>query len=356
MDIFTPKVPEKKYHPHFKNALLSHCAPQRSVLNQWADGFVDRDHKFITQFQTSFNSCFWELYLHACIKSFGFNIDWNHDCPDFILNKNNYALVIEATTANASQGKPNEWECQYAPEELKNINFPSLNKEAIIRLANAICTKSKTYCERYSTLPHVKGKPFIIAVAPFDQPYFNMQLDRAITALLFDHYVDEEEFKNNASQYPNGPPVINLGSVEKDNGSEIVLGLFNDNTFKHVSAIMHSCSATWGKLDALCPYQKGTSIIFQTLTATEPYGEPAYSAKKKEEYSESLVDGLHIFHNPFAEYPLDPDVFRKQGVVQHYLDNATNTWIHENMNNRLIWRMCYRLVADAVKRSSANEL
>lgn len=31
-------------------------------------GFEDRDGKFVKEFQTTFNSSFWELYLFACLR------------------------------------------------------------------------------------------------------------------------------------------------------------------------------------------------------------------------------------------------------------------------------------------------
>src|SRR5205814_9575323 len=55
MDLFTPVVPEGELHPNFR-ALIGNFSPgDRAVLAEWADGFVDRDGKFVTEFQTTFN-------------------------------------------------------------------------------------------------------------------------------------------------------------------------------------------------------------------------------------------------------------------------------------------------------------
>jgi hypothetical protein len=40
------------------------------VLTDWARGFIDRDGKFVKEFQTTFNSCFWELYVYAVLKRY----------------------------------------------------------------------------------------------------------------------------------------------------------------------------------------------------------------------------------------------------------------------------------------------
>jgi hypothetical protein len=32
----------------------------------------------------------------------------------------------------------------------------------------------------YQSLPHVTGKPFVLALTPFDQPFFYLEVQRAI--------------------------------------------------------------------------------------------------------------------------------------------------------------------------------
>ncbi|MDD1466565.1 hypothetical protein MEO43_14965, partial [Dolichospermum sp. ST_sed5] len=64
MNIFTPVVPDAEQHQHFRLIAQSGLyEPEIEVLKNWADRFVDRDGKFIKEFQTTFNSSFWELYL-----------------------------------------------------------------------------------------------------------------------------------------------------------------------------------------------------------------------------------------------------------------------------------------------------
>src|SRR5690606_32902226 len=127
----------------------------------------------------------------------------------------------------------------FSKEELEKLRrFRELNTEAIIRLSNAIFNKVKLYENKYKLLRHVKGKPFVIAVAPFEQPHFNHQYDRPIKALLYDYYVDEDVYLDNPEQYPAGPPGVSLGYVVKDNGAEIDLGLFNSPALSEVSAVV----------------------------------------------------------------------------------------------------------------------
>lgn len=186
MNLFDQIVDDSKLHQNFVSVLLPHRKAERDLLLSWADGFKDRDGKIIKEFQTTFNSSFWEIYLYALFKKYCFEIDWSNSSPDFSLKFGENEFVVEATTANAAQGKPNEWDKTLNPDELKGLTFFELNKEAIIRLSNSIYAKYKKYQNSYSKLPHVRNRPFIIAVAPFEQPYFNLQYDRPIRALLYD--------------------------------------------------------------------------------------------------------------------------------------------------------------------------
>jgi len=339
MDIFDIQVKEDKLHKNFTSILSAPRQTERDLFQKWANGFIDRDGKLVKELQTTFNSTFWEIYLHAAFKEYGFSVDWSNSSPDFTINAKGTDIIVEAVTASAAQGKPNEWDKTFGKEELETLTrFKKLNIEAMIRLSNAICKKSQKYEKHYKKLEHVAGKPFVLAVAPFEQPYFNLQYDRAIKALLYDHYVDEDVFLDNPEKYPNGPPSVNLGYIEKDNGSEIDLGLFNSPKMSEVSAVMFSCVATWGKVSAMAINEDGGGIVRATW-ATPPNGKPEARFFKPQECSETILDGLQIFHNPYATYPVAPEVFRSEGVVQFYLDESTGEWVHESSSNHLQSRL-----------------
>mgnify|MGYP001031683665 CR=1 FL=1 len=339
MDLFTPLIDDERQHKNFTSVLIPQRKAERELFEIWAEGFVDRDGKIVKEFQTTFNSTFWEIYLFSVFKEYNFEIDWSHPAPDFLLSNGGIEIVVEAVTANAAQGKPNEWDRTFSSEEIKNLTrFKDLNKEAIIRLSNSIFSKSKLYDERYSDLEHVRGKPFVIAVAPFEQPHFNHQYDRPIKALLYDYYVDEDAYLDNPGKYPNGPPGVSLGHVEKDNGAEIDLGLFNDPVMSEVSAIIFSCVATWGKLSAMSS-NPATDTTVISLWSTPPKGVPEKRINPAEAHDETILDGLQIFHNPHAKHPLPPDFFKATRVVQLYFDMATNSWINEEALNCLQYRM-----------------
>ncbi len=338
MDFFAPLVEKEKWNKNFLSVLLPFRKSERELFNQWAEGFVDRDGKLVIEFQTTFNSSFWEIYLFSCFKEYGFKVDWSHQSPDFILTEIGGGLIVEAATTNSAQGKPNEWDRNFSQEELEVLQcFRDINTEAIIRLSNTILTKVKKYHDTYKKLDHVKNKPFILAVAPFEQPHFNIQYDRPIRALLYDYYVDEDAFLENPEGHPDGPLSINLGFVEKDNGAEIPLGIFNDSQLSEISAVIFSCTATWGKLSAMSR-NPATSTVVRSIWATAPDGVPEKRCCSPAEHEEGILDGLHIYHNPYATYPLSPNIFRAPRVVQHYFDHQTLQWIHEGQTDALLYR------------------
>jgi hypothetical protein len=63
MDLFTPVVGEQEQHPNFRSVSQQGNKFNYDVVNDWATGFKDRDGKFVKEFQITFDSSFWELYL-----------------------------------------------------------------------------------------------------------------------------------------------------------------------------------------------------------------------------------------------------------------------------------------------------
>ncbi|NVZ66835.1 hypothetical protein HX867_32460 [Pseudomonas gingeri] len=341
LDFFNILFHEDRLHKNFKNVMVDFRSAERDLFNQWADGFEDRDGKLVKEFQTTFNSTFWEVYLYACFKEYGFTQDWSRASPDFCLSFEGVEFVLEATTGNAANGKPNEWDVVFSVEEMQRVQrFNNLNKEAIIRLSNAVVGKARKYNDSYKKLDHVVGKPFVLAVAPFEQPYFNLQYDRPIRALLYDYYVDEDAALDNPHLYPNGPPVVNLGVVEKDNGSEVPLGIFADSEMSEISAVVFSCVGTWGKLSSMSNNSSTDAEVFSTW-ATPPDGVTEKRVGRPVECGERVLDGLQVYHNPYAKNPLPPHVFRGGRVVQHYLDINSGEWVYEGLADALLWRQVY---------------
>jgi len=118
MDLFLPIVEKKKLHHNFLSTLAPTAASVRAVLTEWAKGFDDRDGKFVREFQTTYNSSFWELYLFAVLKQLRIEVDFSFDAPDFV--SANHQIAIEAVIASHAHDDAPEWEKTLAVLENKD--------------------------------------------------------------------------------------------------------------------------------------------------------------------------------------------------------------------------------------------
>lgn len=51
MQLFQDVAAVEKQHPIYKLIRQPQYGPERAVLERWADGFIDRDQKFVREFQ-----------------------------------------------------------------------------------------------------------------------------------------------------------------------------------------------------------------------------------------------------------------------------------------------------------------
>ncbi len=276
MDLFTPCVPADRLHPNFKHVAFEAAAEDRAVLNAWADGFVDRDGKFVVEFQTTFNSSFWELYLFAVLKELRQNVDMSVSAPDFSVIGPPWDFGLEATIA------------------------------------------SHEYREEYARLDHVRRRPFVLAVAPFEQPLGRVQNTQAIMQTLYGATATPYEVVSGEGEDEwvlTGGEFIPIPFVTKATGAEIPLGLFRNRRMQGVSAVVFSSTATWGKVRALSG-DPNPDVYFEFLRANSHGPQPTHGIMSKAKYEETLLDGLCVFHNPDATYPLAWKVFQAPRVTQ----------------------------------------
>lgn len=331
MELFNP-LKKDKLHPHFLKLIQKPDIYAQEVLLEWADGFVDRDNKFILEFQTTFNSSFWELYIFACLKELKLTVDFSYSSPDFVVTTPNKFFCLEATTANNAKDSPPEWDDEVKLQTIldKNVelDLKLVAQVATIRLANALVSKYEKYQKSYVNLAHVKGLPFVVAIAPFEQPFFYYQSIQAITRVLYACDMTDEGFKS-------------LDFIEKQNGSKIPLGYFANERMKDISAVVFTNTATFGKVRALS--KDPNFILFQVFRYNDKGIPPIPEIYEKRNYHETLLDGLHIFHNPYADAPLDYEVFNSSEVVQHIFDADQQILMDNAKEGALIMRQLLRL-------------
>lgn len=287
IDLFTPVVDEKQLHPNFINTLGPRAFEVRKVLEEWAGGFVDRDGKFVKEFQTTYNSGFWELYLFAVLKHLKLQVDFSYPLPDFVCREKN--LILEATIASHAHDDVPEWEKTISG--ITDENIGEIWRQSTIRLSNAFTSKVKKFQDDYCKLDHVKGRPFLIGISNYSRQDFNLQGDVPMQWLLYD--------------------VLKLSSIRKSSGSQIPLGLFLSDEFSDISGVLYSSVATFGKARALG--NDDDSFIFHAMRIKDNF-TPIRIEAKKSEYRESLCDGLRLFTNPHARNPINMADFNDMSI------------------------------------------
>lgn len=246
----------------------------------------------------------------AVLKEIGCSVDFAFNAPDFVVQTPT-PFIVEATIASNAEGATPEHESVFSklPSDLNEFN-----RSAILRLANSMSAKSKKYLQSYSMLDHVKGKPFVVAVMPFDQPFAYLQVHRAIDTVLYGYYVDEQSFL--ANPVPGGhPAAMHLQAVRKSDTVSIPLGLFIDHSHSHISAVIFNPCATWGKVRALAA-DPNPCVFFNAVRSDPRNGQEWVFSGPKGTYEETLFAGLRIYHNPHAMHPLDLSVFMHPDVFQ----------------------------------------
>jgi hypothetical protein len=295
--------------------------------------FVDRDGKLVKEFQTTFHSTFWELYVHAVLRDFKFEIDFSVAAPDFVVTGTR-AFTVEAVAAMPPGGgdlKPSS--NAEMLEQIKDLNV--LNEAAIIRLSNSFLYKVGRYRASYGALNYVAGRPFVLAISAFDSPAFFLLGTRPIEALLYNYYVDEQRYLEGEASILRGRV---LDRVHKANGARIPLGTFSSEKYAEISAVLYNPCATWGKVRVMSDLMPGEHVSVQTLRRNVRGVEPHVLRFFKQGVDEHLLDGLCVFHNPFALHPLPPETFRHPLVQQDFWDAKQGDWVHERSEGHLLHR------------------
>ncbi len=343
MNLFRPIVHRSKFHRNFENILAAPYRGARDVISAWAEGLPNRDGKFVQEFQTTFNSSFWEIYIFAVLQRFGFTVDFSFTSPDFCVVAPTQ-FCIEAVIAEAPSGAPRE--CDIDLEsfwgDLNSLKTAPLVDQATVRLANAISSKHVKFQSQYCKMDHVRDRPFVLAIAPFEQPFSYLQLNRAILRVLFG-------YDSQSIDQTNGDKRTQwMRSIRKPNGSEIPLGYFTNRQMEDVSARLFSTTATLGKVLALST-DSTHKTLFRVFRFEVDTQKLRMTVLEKQEYTESLLDGLSVFYNPFAKFPLARATFGGSEVAHYSVDISKGVMRFDIPNGALFHRLAAMLVASSRK-------
>jgi hypothetical protein len=102
--------------------------------------------------------------------------------------------------------------------------------------------------------------------------------------------------------------------------------LFTRPGMEDVSAVIFSNTATFTKVRALAGDGPYPVICFAARYNADGL-EPLQIELPRPHYSETVLDGLHLCLNPFANLRVDPAFFAEQGAALHSFDLDTNEYI-----------------------------
>ena len=348
-DFFTPVAKQEQWHPAFK--MLKEdgffCAAKK-VIEELSYHFEDRDGNFVDQLQSKngFDARIWELYLWCYLREEEFNFNYDHEAPDFMVEKRGQGVAIEAVHINRKQ-KPDEPFKTISVDEIKR----KLEDEIPLLYGSPLYSKLKhTYnTQPYWELEHVKGKPLVYAIADFHADMSMTWSFPGIVSILYG--IDQKAFQNEDGSIDL---VNEAGMVfhKKDVG---IHPLFLDEQFRHVSAVMFSPCGTLPKFNRM-GVQAGYGDKNYTLFEVKMCYNSALGAIMPdvvghvidETCNETWADGIQIFHNPFADIPLNPSLFPHAG--HHFYKDGV---LYSNTpHNHIISTMTYNIKNMPVKPAS----
>ena len=316
-DLFNEVVNEKQRHPYFdllKNSTALSSA--KETIKEVSYHYKDIDGNFIQQFQSlnGFDARLWEIYLFCLCREEFFSFKRNKNAPDFMIEKNNIEIAIEAVTIGRKKNT-----------EINNINFipktldeikEELKNEMPLKFGSALYDKLK---KEYWKKEHVIGIPLVIAIADFHD---TMSMTWSFPALIdYIYGYRYEHYHNEKGELIIKP--MKIDGFVKRTGSTVPAGFFFQPESENISAILFSSTATLSKFNRMgkqAGLGSNKSNILRIGThhnfdknASEP---KMFQYQVNENCKELWSEGVSIFHNPNALIPLNPDLF--PSVAHHF--------------------------------------
>lgn len=326
-DILKPCVPVEKYHKYFK--LITEESGYKSakkLMQEIAYSYVDVDGNYIKDFQTTgFDARLWELYLYIYLHSAGCSISNEFQAPDYNISYFGDECCIEAVTVN-----PNPKFDERPPNGPKET-FKYIRDYMPIKFGSPLFSKlQKKYWEK----PHVRGKPFIIAIHDYHMEATPDNLGSmvwsrgALMDYLYGQRLKQYEDKNGEMkiEYEEDgvTPVFEEIDKHEWKGKMIPSNFFEQPDSENVSAVLFSNNATitafnrMGQLAGIS--EEKNTMIRQCILPNPNSPEPIVKGYNidSDEYEEAWSDGLIMYHNPNAKHPVSNEMF---GDISHiYFD------------------------------------
>ncbi len=321
--LFATKKPKKLLHPSFE--MLSSSLWSKSTRKMMNDAFsrlVERDGNFIEQFQTTgFNARTFELYVSELLHAEKFEPIGREPQPDFTVSKHGTQISIECTTANPSGNGAGLQAYRSVNErdaDIADIRDRQQN-QLPIRIGGALRAKmlhrlgKKNGGKAYWGLPHVAGRPFVLAIQTFHEhgslSFSNVGFIRYLYGIEHRPSWDDE-----------GNLLIDTQRIEQHKYAEkeIPSGFFDLEGSENISAVLWTNSGTVPKFTRMAikgPYpDDDVSIVrFGNMIDHDPNAHLplpfAFIVGDEDAPPETWGTGANLFHNPHAKHPVPLGLF-----------------------------------------------
>ncbi|MER5481281.1 hypothetical protein ABT026_30530 [Streptomyces sp. NPDC002734] len=307
----------------------------RRLMDEIFETFPDADGNFRKEFQTTgFSPRVFELALYAALLEQGHRIDRSSVAPDFVTGGEN-AVAIEATTTNPPQSESTsaqtEQDIAAAVRRLIPDDVDTAEEEFVFQVGKALrrkMIKRDAEGNAYWEKPHTANIPFAIALEAFHHPSALIFSSAAIGNYL---YGQRQTGHHDAS----GRLIIRNEKIIEhamENKKPIPSGLFNQPGSEYLAAVIFTNDGTVSKFNRIGTERgyspsgvrllRGGLMYDSSPDAITPapftYEVVECEAKDREAFPE----GLHVFHNPNAIYPILPGTF--EGCHEHHLTETGN--------------------------------
>lgn len=290
--------------------------PAKLLISEIMPHYMDIDGNFVEQFQTTgFDARIWELYLYCYFNEEKFIINKDYSAPDFYISKDGYNISIEASTLNNKK----EYQLDIKIDDRINSILP-------IRFGSSIKSKIDHVDKNnlhYWEYEHTKDKPFIIAIADFSNDISMIYSSNSLINYLYG-YSHEISYNKEGNLNIIPKKIENF----KYNDKVIDAGFFLKKENENISAILSSTSGTLNKFLRIGK-QSGFDKYNKLCIMKEAfYYDPNPNASKPihdisevtEKTNEKWGDGLSIYHNPNAKFPIQRHLF--PNATHHFFRNG----------------------------------
>lgn len=312
--------------------------PAAWALNQLYLALPRPDRNWVSDCQTTnFHTRIWEAQLLASFREQGLLVEQSFESPDFrIENRVGDQAWVEAVTANPSVPY-NHVNAPFAdiPTEREEIFFGG----AALRFAKTIGNKLD---RRYDQLPHVAGKPFMLAIADFHASGSMMWSREGLIGYLHGSGATVADVNGRPKAVPMNTETL-LGPAQ------FPAGLFANDRHAELSAVIFSNACSIAKLNRVAISGGGAPNGFR-YTRMGKFFDRSPGALEgvsfcldvtSDEYRSLWPHGyepwtaeMEVFHNPFAHHPIPFDLLPE---AQHWFEEDGEWQCSSVYETSILW-------------------